>query len=68
MKRKQLTIKDAVEMVKREVDATRQADFAAKAGVSQQYISDILSGQRRPGQKILDALGLRKVVTYEVKE
>jgi transcriptional regulator with XRE-family HTH domain len=50
------------EIVKRE--GTMRA--AAKAmGVSLSYVSDVLAGKRLPGQKILAALRLRKIVTFE---
>jgi hypothetical protein len=62
-----MTTADVIEMVRREA-LHGQVAFAIKAGVTQQYISDLLRGKREPGPKILDALGLRKVITYEVKE
>lgn len=42
-----------------------QKKAAARLGVSQQYISDLLKNRRQPGTKILRRLGLRKVVSYE---
>jgi hypothetical protein len=42
--------------------------FAAKVGVSQQYICDVLLGRKEPGKKILQALGLERVVTYRLVE
>jgi hypothetical protein len=41
--------------------------FAQWAGLSPSYVGDVLRGNREPGQKILDALGLKRVVEYEVK-
>lgn len=41
-----------------------QRKWAAQAGVSQQYVADVLAGRREPGQKILDGLGLERVVSY----
>jgi transcriptional regulator with XRE-family HTH domain len=41
-----------------------QLSFAKKYSISSQYVNDILHGRRDPGQKILDAIGLKKVVTY----
>ena len=39
---------------------------AAKAiGVSQAYICDVCNGRREPAEKILTALGYRRVVMYE---
>jgi hypothetical protein len=37
---------------------------ALEMGVSLSYISDVLAGKRLPGKKVLNALGLRKVVTF----
>lgn len=45
-----------------------QKSFSEKTGISQQYISDVLKGKREPGQAILTALGLERVVSYQVKE
>lgn len=36
-----------------------QADLAAEMEITPQYLSDVLSGRRDPGKKILDYLGLR---------
>ena len=51
---------------------TRRADGAKQAatnlGISPQYLSDVIAGRRAPGAKILTALGLRRVVTYEPME
>lgn len=33
-------------------------------GISPAYISDVIGGRRDPGEKILQALGLERVVTY----
>lgn len=42
-----------------------QQEWARKNGISPQYLSDFMTGRKAPGQKILDALMLRRVVTYE---
>lgn len=41
-----------------------QKAFAARHGLSDAYVSDVLKGRREPGDCILRALGLRKVITY----
>lgn len=41
--------------------------FAANIGLSLSYVSDVLNGYRPPGDRILDALGLERVVTYQEK-
>lgn len=64
-----LTIEDVLDLLRREVKGVgTQEAFAEKAGVTQQYVGDILRGQRKPGEKILDALGLQKVIVYTEKE
>ena len=40
--------------------------FADGAGISAQYVSDVLAKRRKPGQKIVKAAGLQTVVSYEV--
>lgn len=46
--------------------ATRsQQEFANQIGVSLSYLNDVLHGRREPGEKILSAIGVRKVVSYE---
>ena len=39
--------------------------WAVKNEVSAAYVSDVLRGRRDAGDKILRALGLRKIVGYE---
>lgn len=49
--------------------AGSQKRVAEIAGVSPQYISDVLNGKREPGQAILTYLRLERVVSYrEVEE
>ncbi|HXT81353.1 MAG TPA: hypothetical protein VN702_17440 [Acetobacteraceae bacterium] len=42
-----------------------QRAWARKHGISEQYVSDVLSARRDPGGKILTALGYVRRVTYE---
>lgn len=44
-----------------------QAHYAACLGISESFLSDVLSGRREPSKKLLDALGLERVVYYEEK-
>ena len=53
--------------LKEMLSTATQKDVAAKLGVSQQYLSDVLTGRRAPGKSILDALGLEKVISYRRK-
>ena len=41
------------------------ATIAKQLKVSPQYLCDIQQGRRAPGPKVLRALGLREVITYE---
>lgn len=45
-------------------EAGSQRAWAARAGVSQAYLSSVLSGRREPGESILAALGLVRVIAY----
>jgi hypothetical protein len=45
-----------------------QKAFAIDAGVSQQYVTDLLKGRRKPGRKILAWLKLRKVQDFYERE
>jgi len=39
--------------------------FAEKAGISPQYLNDILQKKRLPGKKVLAFLKLKSVIVYE---
>jgi len=45
-------------------EARGQTAWAAKHGVSVSYLNDVMNGRRAPGAKILNALGVQKVVRY----
>lgn len=44
--------------------AGSQTAWAKANGVSGAYVCDVLMARREPGQSILQALGLRKIVRY----
>jgi hypothetical protein len=44
-----------------------QLSWCKQNGVSPAYLSDVLSGRREPGPKILDVLGLEPVTVYRPK-
>lgn len=48
--------------------AGSQRAFGRQHGISTQYINDVLRCRREPGQKILDTLGIERVVQYQPKE
>jgi len=56
---KEALLAKLAQMVKR---AGSQRGVAAMLGVSQAYLSDVLAGRREPGDKILTALNLKRVV------
>lgn len=45
-----------------------QNAMARAMGISGAYLSDLLNGKREPGEKVLNALGLERVVRYEKRE
>lgn len=63
-----LTAQNVIERLHEAITAagSRKA-FAVKYALSEQYLSDVLRGRREPGQKILDALDLERVVAYREK-
>lgn len=48
-------------------DAGGQAAWAERHGLSPSYVSDVLNARRDPGDSILRALGLRRVVKYVIE-
>lgn len=46
---------------------TRQA-LALKLGVSPAYLGDVMRDKKEPAHRLLKALGLRRVVTFEKVE
>jgi hypothetical protein len=47
--------------------AGSQAAFADSHGISRQYLTDVLKGRRDMSGKILEALGLSKIVEFQCK-
>ncbi|MFY9293454.1 MAG: transcriptional regulator [Methylorubrum rhodinum] len=45
-------------------EAGGQARWAAAAGVTPQYVSDVILGRRAPGESVLWPLGLQRDVRY----
>jgi transcriptional regulator with XRE-family HTH domain len=43
-----------------------QREAATALKISPQFLSDLLTGRREPGSELLEKLGLRRVVLYEV--
>jgi DNA-binding transcriptional regulator YdaS (Cro superfamily) len=61
-----MTLDQVRALLRRECDKIgNQAAWAKAHGVSAAYVSDVLVGRREPGDAILRALGLVRVVTYQ---
>ncbi len=45
-------------------EAGSQQAWASKSGLSIGYVCNTLKGRRKPGAKLLAALGIERVVTY----
>jgi hypothetical protein len=43
-----------------------QKGFADDNDLSAAYVNDVLRGRREPGKKMLDAVGVKKVVSYQL--
>ena len=41
-----------------------QKRLAGRMGISAAYLSDVINAKRAPGEKVLDWLGMEKVVRY----
>jgi DNA-binding transcriptional regulator YdaS (Cro superfamily) len=52
------------EVLLRAREAGSQKALAAKIGVSEQVLSFLVAGSRRPSSRLLSALGYEKVVGY----
>lgn len=64
-----LTEQDVMDRLRAAVTAAgSQKAYAEQIGVSQSYLSDVLIGNRAPGEKILTALDLEAVVMYQEKK
>ena len=64
-----LTEQDVMDRLRAAVAAAgSQKAYAEQIGVSQSYLSDVLVGNRTPGEKILVALNLEAVMMYREKQ
>lgn len=61
-----MTLTQIITRVQRIVDDAggNRSEAARKLGVSPQYLHDFLNERRKPGKKILAAIGVRKIVSY----
>jgi transcriptional regulator with XRE-family HTH domain len=58
-------MENPVEELKRLISQDSQIDVAESLGISPQYLSDVINERRAPGKKVLKALGLKLVKSYE---
>lgn len=59
------TEEDVLIILKRQIDIFgSQSEFCRTFEISAGYVNDVVSGKRHPGDKILKALNLEKVVYY----
>lgn len=52
-------------LVQAVTDAGTKKAFAEQSHLSQAFVGDVLNGRREPSDKILKALGYRRVTLYE---
>lgn len=67
MKAGKLTKDEVIRYLKKRQDGRNQLEFCKEIGISPSYLSEIYKGTREPAAKILDWLGLEKVVEYRGK-
>ena len=61
-----MTLDKVVEQLRREVaKAGSETAWAYPHGISQSYVNFVLRNVISPGPKMLKALGLKKVISYE---
>jgi hypothetical protein len=62
---------DSIDVCRRLAAACKSAGsqkaFAEKNNLSPAYVCDVLNSRREPGQSILDALGLVRIVRYRAR-
>lgn len=57
---------DLIQLVRLGIDiAGSQAAYAEQLGISPQYLCDVLYDRREPGDKMLDGMGLKRIVKYK---
>lgn len=55
-----------LQRIEKEVAALgSQKAFADKIGITPAYLSDVLSGKREPGEKLLSRMGIHRVAMFE---
>jgi len=61
-----MTVDDVRALLRQEIEKHGTAKAWADAHkLAPSYVSDVLKGNREPADRIMDALGLQRLVTYE---
>jgi hypothetical protein len=58
------TMADPISELRERVEGSSNAEVARELKISPQYLSDVLNDRKKPGDKILKALGLERLVVY----
>jgi transcriptional regulator with XRE-family HTH domain len=56
-----------INLMRKRLEKMTQSELASELGISVSYLSDILNDRRDPGPRVLEALGVEKVVSYRKK-
>jgi transcriptional regulator with XRE-family HTH domain len=59
-----MTADDVRQIIRERLEGGTQVALARKLKITPAYLSDILSGARDPGRRVLRALGLGRTVEY----
>lgn len=63
--KKQFTREEIIKMLRKQQGDRTQTELAKELGISKQFLADVFSGHRAPGEKLLSALGLTQRMIYE---
>lgn len=53
------------EILKKECEESKQAEWAKRYGYSKSYVNDLVQGRRGISQDVAEKLGYRKTTVYE---
>jgi hypothetical protein len=65
---KVFTLSQVTEMLKSRQGVLINVAYAAKLGISPQFLSDIYRGLRGPSKEVLDTMGLQREIMYIKKQ
>ena len=61
---KKMNLDEFLEFMKKQQGDQTAQQFAARLGISPQYLSDVYNGRRPPGESITSALKVEKAMVY----